>query len=370
MQGSRKLRILLVTLRADYGGGPEHVFQLIKQLKDSVDFCVAAPKEEPYWNRYSDLVGAANMFEVPHRKFSTSKLFSLISFAGKQKVDLIHSVGKGGGVYTRLAGILGGMPVVHTFQGIHIGTYSSLQTWLYLRLEEVFGWFTARSIAVSQSEFDLVKKLNIVRNRNLRLVVNGVEIPETQTEKNANAFPRLIISVTRFDYQKNSEMTVQIMEILMKLWPEDQPKPELLFIGTGAGKESLKKLVQEKNLDEVIRFAGVQPSSQPWLAKGWCYLSSSRWEGLSLALQEAMSYALPVVATKVVGNSDAITHNVNGYTYQLDEPELAAQYLLRLLTDPAEYATKSKAAYLTAKEEYNVIEMAKQTKNIYIEVVG
>jgi hypothetical protein len=51
MQGSRKLRILLVTLRADYGGGPEHVFQLIKQLKDTVDFCVAAPKEEPYWNR-------------------------------------------------------------------------------------------------------------------------------------------------------------------------------------------------------------------------------------------------------------------------------------------------------------------------------
>lgn len=370
MQGSKKLRILLVTLRSDYGGGPEYVFQIAKQLKNEVDFCIAAPKEEPYWNRCIDLVGSENVFELPHRKFSISKLFGTISFAGKQKVDAIHSSGKGAGVYTRLAGILGGFPIIHTFQGVHIGTYSMVQTWLYLRLEEVFGWFTARTIAVSQSEFDLVKKLNIVRNRNLRLIPNGVEIPNALTEKPADIFPRLIISITRFDYQKNSELSVQIMEILMKLWPEDKPKPELLFIGTGEGKDAVIKMVKEKNLDDVIRFAGVQPSSQPWLMKGWCYLTSSRWEGLSLAIQEAMSYGLPVVATKVVGNADAITHNFNGYTYNLDEPELAAQYLLRLLTDVDDHSSKSKTAFEKARDEYNVVEMARQTKNIYIEVVG
>jgi len=370
MQGSKKLRILLVTLRADYGGGPEHLFQLIKQLKGEIDFCVAAPKEEPYWNRYTELVGSENMFELPHRKFSLPKLFALMSFASKQRVDLIHGMGKGAGVYTRLAGILGGSPIIHTFHGIHIGTYSPLKTWLYLRLEEVFGWFTARCIAVSQGEFNLIRELNIVRNRNLRLVINGVEIPATLIEKPADVFPRLIISITRFDYQKNSELSVQIMEILMKLWPEDKPKPELLFIGTGEGKDAVIKMVKEKNLDDVIRFAGVQPSSQPWLMKGWCYLTSSRWEGLSLAIQEAMSYGLPVVATKVVGNADAITHNFNGYTYNLDEPELAAQYLLRLLTDVDDHSSKSKTAFEKARDEYNVVEMARQTKNIYIEVVG
>jgi len=110
-----KQDILIITSRADFGGGPEHIFQLINQLINGYNFFIACPKDFPYYERYSQLVGEDNIFEIPHRKINVFSILKLSSFIGKNKIDLIHSHGKGAGIYSRLLFFLTGKPIVGHF---------------------------------------------------------------------------------------------------------------------------------------------------------------------------------------------------------------------------------------------------------------
>jgi glycosyltransferase involved in cell wall biosynthesis len=365
----KKLRVLMITLRADYGGGPEHVYRLLKHSLDQVDLFVACPKEEPYWNRYAELVGEHKMIELPHRKLSLRKLIALSSFCIKNKVNILHSHGKGAGFYSRIVGILVNKYVVHTFHGIHYKQYKMWQSKLYLRFEEILSWFTNKFITVSQSEFDLVLELGIVKERNLRLIPNGVEIPIEFQVRPFDMKPKLVINFTRFDYHKNPQLVIKIAEILRQLLPEHLLNLEILLLGQGEENEvkSIKSEIEDKNLGDMIRFGGLQPNPSAWYQRSWCYLTTSRWEGASLALMEAMSYGLPVVASRVVGNIDSVVHHFNGYLFDLDKPELAAQYIATLFTDYSDYSNKSRAARETAKQKFDVVHMVNKTLQLYQE---
>ena len=67
------------------------------------------------------------------------------------------------------------------------------------------------------------------------------------------------------------------------------------------------------------------------IADASVYLTTARWEGLPLAVLEAMSLGIPVVASDVVGNRDAVEEGVTGYLYPLGDVKIAA----RLVEDAA-----------------------------------
>ncbi len=117
------LSILHITSRSDYGGGPEHIRQLIKRLSPSFNFFVACPEDGQYHSAFETY---ARCVPIPERKFSLSRLYALYRFIGDNGIDIIHSHGKGAGAYSRPLGLMTGRPVVHTFHGFHYGHLSAL----------------------------------------------------------------------------------------------------------------------------------------------------------------------------------------------------------------------------------------------------
>jgi len=97
MMDKTAIKVLIISSRADYGGGPEHIYKLISLLHEEVIFYVACPIDIPYWHRYSELLTVNNLFEIPHRKFSIKYLLALRTFTKNNKIDIIHSHGKGAG---------------------------------------------------------------------------------------------------------------------------------------------------------------------------------------------------------------------------------------------------------------------------------
>ena len=59
----------------------------------------------------------------------------------------------------------------------------------------------------------------------------------------------------------------------------------------------------------------------------------SRWEGLSLALLEAMACRKPVVATQVTGNVDVVINGVTGFLVPVNTPRALAEKIVMLLQD-------------------------------------
>jgi len=115
-----KIKILHISSRADFGGGPEHLFQLLKSAKNKMDVFAACPNDFPYYEKYRELLGKDKIIIIPHRKFSPSVFVKLISFITGNGINIVHSHGKGAGIYSRLLYLFTNIKVVHTFHGLHI----------------------------------------------------------------------------------------------------------------------------------------------------------------------------------------------------------------------------------------------------------
>ena len=70
------------------------------------------------------------------------------------------------------------------------------------------------------------------------------------------------------------------------------------------------------------------------LQTGDCFLSLSRYEGMSNAMLEAMASGLPVVASKIISHEELIDDGVEGFLVALTEDSELEKVLMRLSRDP------------------------------------
>ena len=111
--------------------------------------------------------------------------------------------------------------------------------------------------------------------------------------------PFTVYTVGRIDYQKNPELFNEIAESL----------PEIKFVWIGDGE------MKDKLTAENITVTGWLNNEEAIIKaeKYDVFLLASRWEGLPIALLEAMYMKKPCIVSNVVGNRDVIENNYSGY---------------------------------------------------------
>lgn len=363
-----KIRVLMITARADYGGGPEHLQRLIETLPDDIQPFIACPGDVPYWDRFTWQLGESSMIRIPHRRFTLRHLLRLWWFVQKHSIDLIHSHGTGAGVYGRFLGLICSKPNIHTFHGIHIGYYTSWQKHVYIALERLLGAFSSRLITVSKGEHALLRAMKLCSPEKVKRIENGVRIPTywRGSDHRHHDGKFRIISMSRFNYQKNSELLIPVFEYL-RMW-RGLHDLQLVLLGSGPGQEAFMAEIARRGLQAYTVLHGAVPNPHDYLHMAFCYLSTSRWEGMSLALLEAMAIGLPIIATNVVGNKDVVDHSHTGFLYDLSSPATAAQYVGRLIDDPGLWRRLSWAAKTKATNQYSAHRMAQETASVYREL--
>ena len=88
-------------------------------------------------------------------------------------------------------------------------------------------------------------------------------------------------------------------------------------------------------------------------------------EGLSQALLEAMALGIPVVASRVGGNTELITDGVDGVLVPGNQPAAYARALAALLADPARRAALGAAGRRTARERFSLERTQRLTDEVY-----
>jgi len=361
-----KLRILYITSRADFGGGPQQVYLLIRPLieQKSAEVFIACPNDVPFWEKFQQTVGAGNMFQIPHREFGFLNFFSLLRFVITNKIDVIHSHGKGGGIYGRLLTLCCFKKTIHTFQGIHIAQYSPLKRAAYLALERFFSIFTSKIVASSSSEGEKLISLKIAPPSKITVIPNGIEIPEEWNQaKHPETKPLKILSISRCDYAKNTELIIPIMQSLEKCGELD--KFEFVIIGDGPNKALIEKQVHEAGYQDYVNFTGHVKSITDIMLQAFVFLSTSRSEGMPLSLLEAMAFGIPVIASKVRGNVDVVKHEKTGFLYELDRVEDLTASLKKLTSSSDLWREFSNNSREVAKREFSAETMSAKTFNLY-----
>jgi glycosyltransferase involved in cell wall biosynthesis len=361
LRKNSSMRVLEISLRADYGGGPRHVYNLLNGLSGPIDLYIACPKDYPHWELYKEKVSEDRILALPHRKFSAFYLLKLTHFIHKHKIDLIHSHGKGAGLYSRLLKVLTGKIVIHTFHGIHYLQYSKILRKFYLLYEKLFSYLTDAFISVSNGEKKQAISFLRISSNKITVIYNGVEALNCNhgiLPDGLNQDDFIIAHISRFDYAKNTEECLKIVEILAS-----QEDVKLMIMGDGPNRPKLETLAKQRGLSNVFFLGFVNPND--YLSSCKLYLSTSRWEGLPLAPIEAMSLGIPIIASNVIGNDEVVLSEKNGFLYELGNYKQAAQYIMELYKDYDKYSELSNGAKEVFFEKFTIDIMIKQTAELY-----
>jgi len=364
------MNILLISARADHGGGPHSTFKLAREFnKRGHSMYVAVPKDRPYFDMLCSELGAPSIVEIPHRKVSLIALYEVASFIRRNSIQLLHSNGKGAGAYAKLLSAFTGVPFIHTPRGIHVFEYSRIKMWLYRKYENSFNNRCKAVVFVSESEKLRSENLSLWSSVPNLVINNGISLNRTR-ENVRNSIPRsipfhkhdfVVATITRFDVSKNMSEAFLIARLC--------PDICFLWIGDGPDSQLLKDEAFQMGVNNVHFFG---ESDDPIKLLAYCdvYLSTSRWEGLPNSLLEAGLMALPCVVTRVTGNIDVVRDGENGFLYDLGDTTTAAMRLKNLKTNDS---LRSRLAFNARKriEEYFSDDvMFEQYQSLYCTSIG
>jgi len=127
----------------------------------------------------------------------------------------------------------------------------------------------------------------------------------------------------------------------------------------------LQTLVRDLNLGDRFSFAGGVADTQEYLSDADIFVLPSRSEGFSNAIVEAMAASLPVVATDVGGNAEAVKDGVTGYVVPPDDAEALSVAVMRLISDPSEARAMGVAGKSLAAKMFTTKAMMEQIVATY-----
>lgn len=370
------MKVLYITARADIGGGPEHLYQLVSHLPKRVEAYVGCPDDEPYWERYGHLF--TGRIQIPHRKFSIKAFRRLWQFVTMHRIEIIHSHGKGAGLYSRLLGILTSAKVIHTFHGLHYRKYNILLGKTYLLYEKFAATLTSALICVSKSEYADVLHMGIANVGKMSIIHNGVSIPQIEdpvrqrarrairAEMGIPGDATVIVTVARLSPEKGVLRALDIV----KGYNSINSSVYYLIVGDGDERESIETKIRSDGMERYCSVTGFRADVDQILCASDIYLSCSAWEGLPLSILQAMALKIPVVASDVTGNRDIVITGKTGYLYSLDRPEEAVRRLQEIEAGNTAVRLVVANAYNAVKSDYIAEKMAATTLFLYEKILG
>lgn len=114
-----------------------------------------------------------------------------------------------------------------------------------------------------------------------------------------------IFSVAKIAPSKGYDRLARIQKRLK----DEGIRTHVYIIGTGDAQKEIETYIKQEKLDNVFTFLGYRENPYKYLAMGDLYVCSSRREGFSTAVTEALIVGLPVVSTRCSGAEELLGHN-------------------------------------------------------------
>jgi len=203
---------------------------------------------------------------------------------------------------------------------------------------------------------DLLEKRGIAR-ANITVLHNSVKyqaaspeaVRSAREEIPAAAGVPILLSVGRLSREKGH---VDLLRALAKLREANQPF-HLVIVGEGADRKLIETERQRLGLDAHVTLLGLRHQVQPYYALADIAVIPSRSEGSPNVLLEAMIAARPIVATRVGGIPEIVTHEDAALLVPSRDPEAMARALARMLGDLSLRERLARRAFEVACTSYS-----------------
>jgi glycosyltransferase involved in cell wall biosynthesis len=202
------------------------------------------------------------------------------------------------------------------------------------------------------------------------VITNGVDLKRyeqsvdklsVRTRLGFDLDARLIAVVGTLKEPKGHRYLVEAMTDIVRRHPE----VHALFIGDGNLKDELKSQVDRLALKDHVHFLGNRRDVPDLLAASDLFVLPSLWEGLSMALLEAMASGKPIVATSVAGTNQVLISGKTGLVVPPGDVRRLAGAIEELLSDYARAEAMARAARKDVEIHYSAQKQADDHVALY-----
>jgi glycosyltransferase involved in cell wall biosynthesis len=287
-------------------------------------------------------------------------------------VDVVHAHLTSSLVHGALAARLARIPCVVTLHSIledraHDGR-------LRRRLAElVTQHVTQRLIAVSESVRDSHAHGLGVDPRKLVLIPNipfaplalplGFDRDAKRAELGLEGV--VVVTASRMTAGREHDVLVEALAVVA----ERLPALNLLILAEGPREPAVRALVARHGLEGRVRFLGNRYDVAAVVSAADIFCQPTKHEGMPMAVLEAMSVGVPVVASAAPGVGDVVVDGETGLLVPPGDPQALAEALTSLAQDPALRDTLGEAGR-RATADPSPLAWAEQIGMIYYELLG
>lgn len=353
------MRILYTITKSEIGGAQVHVMQLAKYMKDT-GHAVAVVSYPGGW-----LENEATKLGIrfyPNLYFGNSfnlfRIVKSISFIKKIisefNPDLVHTHSSFAGIITRFA-IKNKIPTIFTAHSFAFTDGASLFRKVIAPISERFAsQYTSKIICVSEFDRRLALRYRIAPSEKLITIHNGASrniFPESKREN-------IILANGRLAYPKE-------YLLLLEAYKLSDTDMRLEIISDGPDRPTIEAKISELNLGGKVILLGDLSSReavQKKLSTASLFIHISKHEGMPLAILEAMSAGLPVIASNVGGIPEEIDSSC-GILVGNTEKEIAAA--IERLSHPEAQNMMGVAARKKFEREFTLEQFLQKTLVVY-----
>ena len=327
----------------------------------------------PYCDHYYDIP----IERLPWKVGNIRAYRQMKQLIDRENYDIIHCHTPMGAMIARLAAIGArkkGTKVLYTAHGFHFYKGASPVHWLvYYPVEWVLAHVTDVLITMNKEDFALARKK--MRAKRLEYIPGvGIETSrfragtagrlEKRQELGFEPEDFLILTVAEMTKNKNHSTVLKALALL-------KDKPEFAFMrylicGRGENEQNLRQEARELGIEDHVVFLGYRHDVPDLLRCSDLFAFMSFREGLPVALMEAMSSGLPVICSRIRGNTDLVDQDVEGMIAE-NTPQAVAEGILELYRNPEKRQRYGIAAAEKVKQ-FDAENVHRIMKEIYLSV--
>lgn len=302
-------------------------------------------------------------------------LMTLTRLFYQHQFDVVHTHSSKTGVLGRVAGKLARVPVVmHSVHGFAFpAAQSKLEYNIFLAMEWVGARCSDAMVFLNDTDQSIARTQLQAREDMLHLLPNGVDtlkfrpLPTgwrgmlRRTLLAIDHDTPCVVMLGRLWRQKNPECFVEAAIQLL----DRGYQARFFMVGDGEYRETLLARIEEAGHSDSITLLGWRDDVARLLSCMDIFVLPSRWEGMSLAILEAQSIGLPVVASDIPGNRDLVNNGVDGLLCNSEDPDSLAEKLQRLLDDETLRRAYGEAGRHKVMTSYRIEHRVNQMSDVY-----
>jgi sugar transferase (PEP-CTERM/EpsH1 system associated) len=274
-------------------------------------------------------------------------------------VDLVHTHNTYAHFYGALAARLAGVrQVINTQHGRGCG--DSWKAQLQFRMANCW---TSKIVGVSEDSARLCRRQDPHAAARTGHVWNGIDLSRFQYHGPSRK--PVAISVARLSPVKDFPTLLRGVAKAVAAHPEFR----LRIVGDGGERPRLEQLMRDLRLEQHVEFLGERHNVPQLLKEAGFFVSSSKTEGISLTLLEAMAVGLPVLTTSVGGNAEIVRDGETGYLVESLNPDAIAAGISRMLREQTSWPEMGQRGRQRVEEHFSIDGMVRQYETLYDEVL-